>query len=164
MDNKKAPPVATGPREKRLKSSEGSMPTHIPRRDGPECQPPPRNRVPAQKRPLFEQSTPTATNKPVLHVPTRPLALVPFRKSRGTDANNKPTHNSAVLEQDDLAVTLPHTAEKSVARCSRDTSYQNKSIVSLAEPKTEPECDKPGLGPLAVVHTSHVLDSSANSK
>lgn len=140
------------------------MPSHNHRRDGPACQHPLQNRAPAQKRPLFEQSTQTATNTPAVYVPSQPQALVPSRKSRGADASNKPTHNSSLMSGDDLAVALPHTGERSVTRCSRGISYQNNSLISLADPKTEPEFDQPGFGPLAVAHPSYVLDSSANSK
>ncbi|KAJ3706387.1 hypothetical protein LUZ61_010092 [Rhynchospora tenuis] len=139
-DNKR--PVM--PREKRLKSCEDAVPSHNRRRGGPECQPPPQNRAPAKKRPLFEQGALSS-------------------KSREAYASNKPIpHNSTVMSRDNVAMTLPHTGERSVAQSSRVTSCQNNNLLSSADPMTELEHDQAGFGPLAMVHPSYFLDSSAN--
>ncbi|KAJ4812188.1 SET-domain containing protein lysine methyltransferase family protein [Rhynchospora pubera] len=139
-DNKR--PVMPG--EKRLKSCKDAAPSHDRRRDGPECQPPPQNRAPAKKRPLFEQGELSSN-------------------SREPYASNKPIpHNSALMSRENVAMTLPHTGERSVAQSSRGTSCQNNNLLSSADPMTELEHDQAGFGPLAMVHPSYFLDSSAN--
>lgn len=144
------------------------MPSYNPRRDGPPCQPPLENRTPAQKRPLFEQKVPAATDKPIKSVPTLPRAPGSSSKSKGAETTNKTKGEDLAVvvfqEKKDLAVALPHTGERSVVKCSRGTSCQSKSLLSLVEPKTEPMPAPPGFGPLAMVQQSYVLDSPANSK